>query len=59
MSKLKLGKRVRPIENHPFLGITRRNVGKVISIESRDVEVKFRNRPGTIVFQDAELKVVR
>ena len=60
MVKLKVGDKVRSIENHPILGVSRRNVGVVVSVEhgnpvDLDVEVKYRHKLNTCIFQAAEL----
>lgn len=58
---LKVGMRVRPIENHPYLGITRRHVGTIVGAPSKGDDttlVKFKNRASTTVFQACELKAV-
>lgn len=70
---MKKGDKVRTIENFPYMGVSRRNVGVVVSQSKYkipdgkgsinpnrgwDVEVKFRHKYGTCIFQGEELKIV-
>lgn len=70
---MKKGDRVRTKENFLLMGVTRRHVGVVVSqdkykIPNRqgsinpnrgwDVEVKFRHKYSTCIFQGEELKIV-
>ena len=64
MAKIKVGDKVRSKENHELLQVSRRNVGVVKSIyrvgkNYYDVEVKFRHKIGTTIFQYDELKKVK
>ena len=65
---LKKGDKVKVIENEPIMGVTRRHVGIVISQDKYklinggrgwDVEVKFRHKIGTCIFQGEELRVIK
>ena len=70
---MKKGDRVRTIEDFPSWGVSHRNVGIVISQHKYrlskgrgsinpnrgwDVEVKFRHKVGTCIFQGEELRVL-
>lgn len=71
---MKIGDRVRTIENYDYLGVTRRHVGVIVSqtrkykipgppndlgkTYGQDVEVKYRHKINTVIVQSYELKVV-
>lgn len=60
MVKLKVGDKVRSIENHPAMHVSSKHVGVVTSVENGnqvdlDVEVKYRHKLNTCIFQAAEL----
>lgn len=61
-TKLKIGARVKAIENHPYLNVTKRHTGMVVEqvanarYEGISVEVKFKHLPRTILFQKEELR---
>ena len=53
--KFKVGDKVKPIENHPYLGIKKSNVGMITAILPRDyIHVKFSKR--TVIFDLKELR---
>jgi hypothetical protein len=55
--KFRKDMKVKTIEDHDYLRITRRQVGVVTSVsDSCGVEVKFRNHKTVILFQPSELK---
>lgn len=70
---MKKGDKVRSLDNVDYLGVSRRHVGVVISQHKYklpkgsgsihpdrgwDVEVKFRHKFNTVIFQGEQLKVV-
>lgn len=70
---MKKGDRVRTTENFPYLNVTKRHVGVVVSQSKYklpkgtgsihpnggwDVEVKFRHKNFTTIFQGEELQVI-
>ena len=55
--KLKIGDKVRSIEDHYYLGLTKRNIGTILSINNYSVEVSFRKKL-PILFQASELKKI-
>lgn len=59
--KLKLGDKVKTVENHKYLSITKRHVGIVVDIHDiTSITVKFKSqKQGTIIFYIDELKKVR
>jgi len=64
---MKPGNKVKTKENHAYLGITKRHVGKVVSVDpwkhfdglDNTIEVRFQHRAGTVLFQKAELRRVK
>jgi hypothetical protein len=55
--KFRKDMKVKTIEDHDYLRITRRQVGVVTSVsDSCGVEVKFRNCKAVILFQPSELE---
>lgn len=61
-NSIKVGDMVRPLYDHPYLGITEKSTGTVLSIapyylyNSSEMEVKFDGKRYTLVFLEEELR---
>lgn len=58
--KLKPSNKVKTVENHNYLSISKRHVGVVIKAHyGGDAEVKFKHKPRPILFSRGELKKIK
>jgi hypothetical protein len=59
--KFKPGDKVKTIENHTYLGLTKRNVGIILDYVAEDgsTHVMFKKINRKIIFQAYELKKVK
>jgi hypothetical protein len=55
MKKFKVGNKVRVVEDHRYLGVTKKATGVVTESGKLEVAVKFRRVRNVIVFHPEEL----
>jgi hypothetical protein len=51
--------KVRSKEDHKYLGVTKRQVGVIVSVYEDQVSVRYKNKPNTLLFQASELRRVK